>query len=300
MTKNNSEVSEVRLSAAGIELAGVLWHPSRQQKFICLHGWLDNAASMTPLAHSLSDFQLLAIDAAGHGRSDFRSADANYDLAMDVADVKAVANDIHWKKFGLIGHSRGAMVAALFAAAFPDLVTHLVLIDGGAPIAIDPSERPSRLARAVSEQAKLAVKRGSLFPNRSEAIKARSRGFVPVDEKSAELLAERSLIAEDGGFRWRADQRLKAATTSPLESQTIRAFFAAIQCPVLQIVGEDGLVVQREGMVSENTGYGGPIDSIQNIERAILPGDHHLHIGQVNAVSSVIKTWLANNPTGQP
>lgn len=299
MTKNSPKPSEVRLPAVGLELAGCLWHPDQKQKFVCLHGWLDNAASLTPLAQSLVKLQLLAIDAAGHGRSDFRSADSNYDLSMDVGDVKALTEELGWQKFGLIGHSRGAMVAALFAAAFPDLVTHLVLIDGGAPIAIDPSERPARLARAINEQAKLAGKQGSLFPSRAEAIKARSRGFVPIDEASAELLAERSLVEEAGGFRWRADQRLKAATTSPLESQTIRAFFAAIRCPVLQIVGQDGLVVQREGMVGENTGYGGPIDSIQNIERVILPGDHHLHIGQVDAVSSAIQSWLAKNPGSQ-
>lgn len=286
MTKNDPEVSELRIPAAGIELSACQWNPGENQRFFSLHGWLDNAASMEPLARHLGNLQVVAPDLAGHGRSDFRSADSNYDLVMDVADIHAAANHLEWNQFGLIGHSRGAMIAALYAATFPEQISHLVLIDGGAPREFDSSERPTKLARAIREQAIHLNRNGSLFSSREAALNARSSGFVPVDHDIAELLATRSLVEDGEGYRWRADQRLKAGSVSPLDRETVRSFFAAIRCPVLQIVGQQGLL-------NEYQDYAGPVELIEDFESVCLPGDHHLHIGQVELVSSAINSWLA-------
>ena len=293
MSGDSNQFQELRLPAVGLELAACLWNPGAHTPFFALHGWLDNAASMEPLARNLPQLQVLAPDMAGHGHSDFRSTDSNYDLVKDVADINAMANHLRWEKFGLIGHSRGAMIAALFAATFPERISHLILLDGGAPLRFDCSERPARLARAIREQAILAAKQGSLFASREAALHARAKGYVPVDGETAELLAKRALGKEAEGFRWRADQRLKAGSLNPLDSQTIDVFFSAIRCPVLQIIGRDGLVVEREGPVIENTGFGGPVELIGDFERAVLAGGHHLHITEVGPVAGAIKAWLA-------
>ena len=286
MTTSTGEFREVRLPAVGIELAACHWHSPDLPPFFALHGWLDNAASMAPLCSALDRWQVLAPDLAGHGRSDFRSTDSNYDLSGDVADLHALAEHLQWQRCGLIGHSRGAMVAALFAATFPEQVSHLVLIDGGAPNAVEPGEHPARLARSVREHRLLSSHRGTLFSSREAALKARAGGYVPVHSDIAELLAERALIEDEEGYRWRADQRLKAASARPFDEQTIRAFFSAIRCPVLQIIASQGLVTQLPA-------YAGPVELIQDCEVVTLPGDHHLHISQVDKVAAVIGDWLA-------
>ena len=285
MTKNNSQTNELRLPGTGIELSACQWNLDQNQNFVALHGWLDNAASMEPLAKQLNQLQIVAPDLAGHGRSDFRSAESNYDLVTDVADISALSNHLDWDKFGLIGHSRGAMIAALYAATFPEQITHLILIDGGAPREFDSADRPAKLARAIREQAIHLNRQGSRFNTREAALKARSSGFVPVDHAIADLLATRSLVNEGGNYYWRADQRLKAGSLSPLDKETMRGFFAAIQCPVLQLVGEQGLLHDYQD-------YAGPVNLIKDFERVSLPGDHHLHISKVESVSSAINAWL--------
>lgn len=286
MTKNDPGYNELRIPAAGIELSACQWNTINSQRFIALHGWLDNAASMEPLANHLGELQIVAPDLAGHGRSDFRSADSNYDLVMDVVDIHAIADHFEWNQFGLIGHSRGAMIAALYAATFPEQVSHLILVDGGAPPEFDSSERPGKLARAIREQAIHLNRSGSFFSTREAALNARSNGIVPVDHEIAELLATRSLVEDGEGYRWRADQRLKAGSISPLDKETIRGFFKAIRCPVLQVVGQQGLLHEYQD-------YAGPVELLEDFESVSLPGDHHLHIGQVDQVSSAIHSWLA-------
>ncbi len=279
------EFQELRLPATGIELAACHWHADAAEPFFMLHGWLDNAASMAPLAQRLPQLQILAPDMAGHGRSDFRSADANYDLTTEILDIYQLANHLGWEKFGLIGHSRGAIVAALFAGAFAERVHRLVLIDGGSSIGFNLEDRPARVARSMREQVILARKSGSLFPSRHAALKARTQGYVPVSPEIAELLASRSLIEENQGFRWRADQRLKAVSANPLDVESAKAFFSAIRCPVLQIIGDRGLVVERGG-------FGGPVECIADFERLTLPGNHHLHITEAEAVADAVADWL--------
>ena len=47
-------------------LEGLHWSRPGAPKVLCLHGWLDNAASFVPLSPFLKDFDLLALDFAGH------------------------------------------------------------------------------------------------------------------------------------------------------------------------------------------------------------------------------------------
>lgn len=284
---NNQDLTpqEMRIGGVGIDLAGSLWGPNTGQRFIGLHGWLDNAASLEPLARRLLDIQLMALDMAGHGQSDFRSADSGYDLHQDVGDVIAVADELEWERFGLIGHSRGAMVAAMTAGAFADRVDKLILIDGGAPPHFETDASPAQLQRSIKEHLRLAHVRGTHFASREEAIGARANGQVPISMEEAGLLAERALQAEGGGFRWRADQRLKAASARPLDRPTVEAFFRAIQCPVLQIEAEDGLLGKRAD-------FGGPTELLSDLTSVKLPGDHHLHMSNADQVAAAIQDWL--------
>ena len=59
-------------------LEALHWSNPGAPKVLCLHGWLDNAASFVPLSGYLKDFDLLALDFAGHGFSSHRPASSRY------------------------------------------------------------------------------------------------------------------------------------------------------------------------------------------------------------------------------
>ena len=68
-------------------LKGLHWARPGAPKVMCLHGWLDNAASFVPLAPYLKDFDLLAIDLAGHGLSSHRPENSRYYFTDYVFDL---------------------------------------------------------------------------------------------------------------------------------------------------------------------------------------------------------------------
>ena len=71
---------------------------------------------------------VLALDLRGHGDSD-PAEDGAYDVPSLAADVGAVANHFALRRFVLAGHSLGAAVAICYAAAHPERVAGLLLVD---------------------------------------------------------------------------------------------------------------------------------------------------------------------------
>jgi pimeloyl-ACP methyl ester carboxylesterase len=80
------------------------------------------------LDHLRRHRRALAVDLRGHGESD-PADDGVYDVPALAADVKAVADHFAMRRFVLVGHSLGATVAIAYAAAHPERVAGLVLVD---------------------------------------------------------------------------------------------------------------------------------------------------------------------------
>lgn len=132
MTGHDTEELVVDLPS-GLKLAAKGWGPPEGPKVLALHGWLDNAASFDTLAPLLPGIRLVALDLAGHGLSQHRHPTAGYEFVEWVPDVLWAATALGWDRFAILGHSLGAGIAPLVAAAAPDRLDRLVLLDGLGP-----------------------------------------------------------------------------------------------------------------------------------------------------------------------
>ena len=86
---------------------------------LCLHGFLDNAASFDRLAPKLHGLDIVAMDFAGHGWSDHRPLGMPYSGLSDLHDILTVADQMEWETFSIIGHSMGAELGAQLAGLYP-------------------------------------------------------------------------------------------------------------------------------------------------------------------------------------
>jgi len=267
-------------------LAALEWGAESGRPVLALHGWLDNAGSFSLLAPMLGDCHVVAFDAAGHGRSGHRSLDSGYNIWQEVGDVLDIATDLGWSRFSLLGHSRGAAVATLFAGTFPDRVDRLMLLDGGLPMIDLAESAPGNLAHALERMRALAGRGGRIFARREEAIAERVDGFSPVSFAAAEILAERSLAAVPGGWQWQGDRRLKAGSELKLTEEILAAFLARVSAPAIAILAEDSpfgdLDLYREMLVT-----------IAGIEIHRIPGRHHFHLeGAAEAIAALLNRFL--------
>ncbi|WP_426142757.1 alpha/beta fold hydrolase [Pseudomonas sp. DWP3-1-2] len=263
----NLPVEEVRLSLPHIELAAHLFGPEDGQPVIALHGWLDNANSFARLAPRLEGLRILALDMAGHGHSDHRPPGAGYSLPDYAHDVVQVAEQLGWQRFSLLGHSLGAIVSVFLAAALPERVSRLALVDGLIPPTGDVENAPAQLGKSLLAQLKLSAKRKPVYPDLEHAIRARMKGVVAVSHGAAELLAQRGLMPVPGGYTWRSDNRLTLPSAVRITREQALAFVAAIRCPTHLIVAQEGILAQSKALLASLP-----------FQVTNLPGGHHLHL----------------------
>ncbi len=278
---------EMRFEIKGKHIAARVWGPESGLKVIAVHGWLDNASSFDELAPRLADCRVVAIDTAGHGQSDHRSPDANYNIWDDIPDIVGIADRLGWDEFSLLGHSRGAIISMLICGSFPQRIKSAVMLDGFWPEAAKPEDSPAQLAKAISEaQSKRA--REVYFDSIEPFVEARTKGIFELSEKAARLIAERNLRRSVKGYTWSFDSRLKNASMFKLTRAHIDAFAKSIQSPIKVILAEQGIAAQFSGLM-------GAIKQLDVVTLDILPGGHHFHLEEetVSAVADSVNQFFA-------
>jgi pimeloyl-ACP methyl ester carboxylesterase len=278
-----ARIEDIRLELPHVELAAHLYGPAEGRPVIALHGWLDNAASFSRLAPHLQGLRIVALDLPGHGHSGHRPAGAGYLLWDYAYDVLAVAEQLGWRRFSLLGHSLGAIIAVLFAAAMPQRVERLALIDGLFPPTGEAPEAPRKLGEALQGHLDLPSKTKPVYASVDEAVRARMNGVNRVSQEAAERLAARGLMPVSGGYTWRSDPRLRLASPLRLTEAQALAFARAVQCPVDVVVAEDGLLHARK-MVMKALG-----ELPFQLHR--LPGGHHLHLDDAAGALAVAECF---------
>lgn len=267
-------------------IAAKRWNEGAPRKMLAIHGWLDNCASFDFLAPLLVDFDIVAVDLAGHGQSYHRNNLGAYNLWQDIPELVVVVRQLGWESFSLLGHSRGAMISTLMAAAFPQAVENLFLIDALLPEPVSSREAPAQLAQAASNLEMASNRNHSVYNSFEDAVLSRMSGLVSVCRADAEALAARGVMQTEKGFYWCYDNKLFAPSEVKFSASQLRAFAHEVQAPVLLILASDGLE-SRLTSTREMSQFLGDCSLVE------LSGYHYLHMStQCNAIAAEIDSFL--------
>ncbi|GHD45723.1 Pimeloyl-ACP methyl ester carboxylesterase [Marinobacter persicus] len=287
---------ETRWTLKAITLAGIHWRCVTQQRVqppvLMLHGWLDNAMSFVHLGPQLAGSrEVYALDMAGHGFSGHRPEGYSYWLMDYVADL-AECIDRYFYSSGqrtvdLVGHSLGGIVCALYAAAFPERVRRLVMIDSLGALSRSADETIPQLRKAIRKRLR-GSSPSAVYPDLATAARIRERGFSPLSAEAALTLVSRSMRREGDGWVWRTDPRLRHPSALMMTEEQVQASLAAVKTPALFIKGEDGLLSERQNL-------SGREHLIPGLTIAEVPGGHHCHLdGDPLSVATAIERFFAD------
>jgi pimeloyl-ACP methyl ester carboxylesterase len=127
--------------------------PSPAAPVVFLHGLASNMTRWAELTRETTlgeHHDLIRVDLRGHGESMTRR---RFDLSVWSDDLAQLLTEEHATRAYLVGHSLGATLAMAFAAARPDRVAGLVLIDPVFREALVPVKRITReMARCSRAQ----------------------------------------------------------------------------------------------------------------------------------------------------
>lgn len=255
-------------------------------RVLALHGWLDNAASFVPLAEHLRGIDLVAPDLPGHGASAHLPSGADYSFAAAVNSVLDIADALGWDRFCLLGHSMGAGISSLVAAACPQRVERLVAIEALGALAEVPERTVKRLREAIAATRALSGKSLRVFPDVAIAVRARMNAGAQVgsrlEESAARLLVERGIAPVEGGFVWSTDPRLTLPTMQRMTEPQIRDLVAGIECPTRVIFAEPAQPYLPDPLRRDRA------DLLPRGELIVMDGGHHLHMEQPQRVAEAI------------
>ncbi len=274
------------------DIAALQWGTGNKQRILALHGWLDNAASFWHLAPLLiaQGYEFTAIDFPGHGHSDHRAPGHNYGFIDYVIDIQAVMEQME-VPVTLVCHSMGAAIATMYAAAYPEHVKQLILIENLGPI---PPYVPGKAVESLREALDLwqahSLEHKRFYPHIEKAIKARQKA-TPMPAEVIRPMVERGLCQTTKGHHWRTDKRLRLRSFFRMSEQQVQEFLQATQVPTQLIVAEPRTYALQYPSIEDR------IKALDPDRLDSLPGDHHLHMTHAQNVADVIIDFLKKNPS---
>ncbi|MFP3978348.1 MULTISPECIES: alpha/beta fold hydrolase [Marinobacter] len=279
-----------------ITLAGLNWCKSPQSAepanppIILLHGWLDNSLTFSRLAPELAQQSALyAVDMAGHGHSGHRPPGQSYQLMDYVADLAELI-ETHFSgldQLDIVGHSLGGIVGALYAAAFPDRVRKLVMIDSLGALSHPAAETIPQLRKSIKKRI-AGSGRPAIYADIAAAAKVREGGFSPLSHEAALALISRNVKPEEEGYGWRTDARLRHPSPLMMTEEQVVASLKAVKAPTLFVRAKEGLLTTRKGLDSR-------AEAISDLKMVDVPGGHHCHLdGDTRPVADAVRHFLEN------
>ncbi|TGN41576.1 alpha/beta hydrolase [Marinobacter confluentis] len=277
------------LSLAGLHWPAAVENP--EPPIVMVHGWLDNAMSFARLAPLLAvDRDVYAIDLAGHGRSGHRPHGQGYPLTDYIADLAELIETYFQKHEGgsqpdLVGHSLGGIIALFYAAAFPERVRRLALIDSLGPLTREPAEVIPQMRKAITKR--LAGSGNPVtYASIEEAARAREGGMIPLSRQAAMTLIPRNLREIRGGYGWSTDPQLRHPSMIMMDEAQVLGCLGQVKTPTRYIRAEKGLLIKREGINAR-------AEAIAGLELVTVPGGHHCHLdGDVQPVASAVREFI--------
>ena len=217
----------------GLRFHWLDWGAAGCPPLLLLHGGAQTAPSWDGVAPELArDHHVIARDQRGHGETEW-APPGRYRRADFVGDVAALLDRVGWAEATLVALSLGGLNAIAFAAAHPERVRGLVVVD------VVPTVAP---AGAEAIRAQLATRDFASF---EEAV-ALAHRFNPrrTLENIRARLRHGMRETPEGRWTYRFDPAMGAAV------EGVEALWAAvgrIRCPTLLVRGAESAILTRDG-----------------------------------------------------
>lgn len=197
--------------------------------FVLLHGATDNGLCWTPVAGMLAgDYDVIMVDAQGHGKSDRLNPD--FSFSNHASQVVGLLEELNVKKPVIMGHSMGAGTTVNIAVNYPDIPKAIILEDPAWRAPETPGTGPTEEEKKVREGfAKMLESYGNL--SLEEIIEQGRQDNPRWSDEELKPWAESKQQFDPSLF-----QRLR------LDSPTYEELVPRIQCPMLLITADGGIV----------------------------------------------------------
>lgn len=278
------------VDAHGLSLHARQRNPAGSPAVVFLHGWLDHSHTFDFVTEHLPDsWRLVLLDFRGMGRSAWLPSQAHYQFPEYLVDVEAVLHATGLEAAHFVGHSLGGIVATAYAAARPERVLSLSLIESLGPSGGSPDNALHRLRGFLQDRERPPHRKR--YPS-VEAAAARMRENNPsLPEPLALHMARHGTEPVEDGVVFTFDPTHRRRFGSGYDDAQWLAISAAVTCPTQLLLGSEGFRLKEDRAQAR-------MDALRPLRTPprILPGGHHVHLEQPEALARALVEFI--HPTG--
>jgi lipase len=276
-----------RVQAGEVELAYRLW-PGQGAPIIAIHGLTASHVSFVGIAERLAGRRpLLAVDLRGRGQSD--KPDRGYGMRQHALDVAAAMRSLGLGPSVVLGHSMGAYIGAALAVESPDLVTGLVMLDGGylldLPAGFDPDQLLDTLLKPQVERLHTTYESMDAYLRFWRALPA----FPAADWGPwVEAYLEYDLGGEPPALRARAaEPAVREDFRSMAQKPEVKQRLRGLTCPVMVIRAEDGVAPGQPPIIPDQV-MAEIRECVPSVEEHLIPGTTHYTVALAEPGASAV------------
>jgi pimeloyl-ACP methyl ester carboxylesterase len=272
-----------RWESNGLTLSYRSWGAPDAPLMIIHHGFLDQAGAWEDAAIALADdYYVVAMDARGHGDSEWIGRGGAYYFSDYILDLHALLQTLGERPVVLVGHSMGASVVSYYAGAFGEHIRGLVLVDGLGPPHEPDGRAPSILRWFVESTQKRAANRTPQPMSGPEDAARRMRLTDKLlTEARALEMAQKATRPVHGGVVWKFDPLHRARIGVPFNLGYAQALWSQIKAPVLGVIGGQSIFKLPD--------YQARTESFADYRDVTIPdAGHNVHVHTPNALAAHI------------
>jgi len=265
------------------------WGDAGAPTLFMLHGRMDSSPTFQFVVDALTQsWHVIAPDWRGYGATERLARPYwYYDYYADLDGLLA-----HYspdRPARLLGHSMGANIASIYAAAKPERVAQVAMLDFlGLPAPV--SDAPTELRKwldAVADEPKL-----SQYPNQATFAQRLLKLNPRLTPARAEFLANTTSRAQpDGSVELACDPWHKPPAPMLYRVDEVLDTWRRVTAPVLLLIAEQGYVQQRFG--ADQAELGRRLACFANRQVVTVPDcGHNMQHDQPELVAAALENFL--------
>lgn len=291
VTYQPRRIPQIRwLSIRGLKHRVLWWEGQELRPVVLLHGYMDSADTWQFLVDALpQEWTLAAPDWRGFGHTEW--APGGYWFPDYLADLEALLGMLcPDSAAGVIGHSMGANVAALYGGIRAARLKWLVNLEGIGLQPTHPEEAPGRYAQWLDELRSPGVAGSYRSAEQLALLLVQRNPRLPADRAAFLAQAWTCLDEQTGGVRLLFDPRHRWVNPILYRREEAEACWSRLRCPMLLLTGSvSAHRERRERYLSDEL-----LLTFHDARALTLPGvGHMMHHEDPPAVAQAILSFVS-------